>query len=167
MSYQVQLDGVRINALREERQEYAGIGPLADVLVQQYISAVKLKAERKAVELGLGIVARWMLKGNVAPNQPFHLRRRKMPSADGSDLALKREAYASSCEDQSHSASCAVDGDPGTRWAADWRKIRDKMSLEWEQWLHVDLAQMCSVYQVADVAEESLRGFKLIKRLTC
>ncbi|WP_030377131.1 MULTISPECIES: discoidin domain-containing protein [unclassified Streptomyces] len=61
----------------------------------------------------------------------------------GTDLALRREAKASTAE-SGHPASHATDGDPGTRWSS---------AYEDDQWIRVDLGSTRSLDRIAVVWE--------------
>ncbi|MFJ9539046.1 discoidin domain-containing protein [Streptomyces sp. NPDC101225] len=61
-------------------------------------------------------------------------------SAPGKDLALHRQATASSADEDDHEAGNATDGDPDSRWSS---------SFEDDQWIQVDLGSPVTFDRVA------------------
>jgi hypothetical protein len=64
------------------------------------------------------------------------------------NLALWCPCAASSERDEGHRAAFATNPQPGTRWVADFAQVKQRNDAKWEQWIYVDLLEVCSVESV-------------------
>ena len=64
------------------------------------------------------------------------------------NLALWCPCVASSERDEGHRAAFATNPQPGTRWVADFAQVKQRNDAKWEQWIYVDLLEVCSVESV-------------------